>query len=443
VSRQLARPGLSGRITRATDHALARRRDEIARMGDWERRRERAARIRHRALDRLDEGLETFTRSATRSGIVVHHASDAAAARSTVLSILHDAGAGEVVKAKSMLCEELGLNDALQSEDIRVTETDLGELVIQLEGEPPSHVTGPALHVDAEEVARRFHAHGIIDAVPEGLSRRELARSLAAAARTHLREAFHSAPAGITGGNFVVAETGTLVLVENESNIRLATTLPDLHVALVGVEKLVLEAADLGPLLSLLPVSATGQRQSAAVSLLAGPRQGGRMHVVLVDAGRRALLDDPVLRQALACIRCGACMNVCPVFRTVGGHAYAGPYPGPLGLMILEALGTGRGDPDLPFLSTLCGACDEACPVRIPITDVILELRRRFVDRGRGGFVEELGLASFGLAAAHPALWSTAGRILDRVIERGAAPGPLRRWVHGRALPRPGRGRQR
>jgi L-lactate dehydrogenase complex protein LldF len=443
VSRQLARPGLSGRITRATDLALARRRDEIERMGDWEQRRERAARIRHRALERLDEGLETFTRSATRSGIVVHRAADAAAARATVLSILRDAGAGDVVKAKSMLCEELGLNDALESEGIRVTETDLGELVIQLEGEAPSHVTGPALHVDAGEVARRFHEHGIIDAIPAGLDRRTLARTLAAAARDHLREAFLRAPAGITGGNFVVADTGTLVLVENESNIRLATTLPDLHVAIVGVEKLVLEAADLGPLLSLLPVSATGQRQSAAVSLLAGPRQGGRMHVVLVDAGRRALLDDPVLRQALACIRCGACMNVCPVFRTVGGHAYAGPYPGPLGLMILEALGAGRGDPDLPFLSTLCGACDEACPVRIPITEVILELRRRYVDQGRGGLVQGLGLASFGLAASRPALWSAAGRILDRVLERGAAPGPLRRWVHGRALPRPGRGRSR
>ena len=204
-----------------------------------------------------------------------------------------------------------------------------------------------------------------------------------------------------------------------------------------------LEAADLGPLLSVLPVSATGQRQSAAVSLLSAPRQGGRMHVVLVDAGRRALLGDPVLREALACIRCGACMNVCPVFRTCGGHAYGGPYPGPLGLMILEALGAGRGDPDLPFLCTLCGACDEVCPVRIPITDAILELRRRHVEDGRAGLVQGLGLHAFGLASSRPRLWSTAGRILDRVLERGAAPGPLGRWARGRALPRPGRGGSR
>ncbi len=440
VGRQLGRRGLAGRLTRATDHALDRRRSEIALMGDWERRRERAARIRRQALDRLDEGLETFERNASRSGIVVHRAQSAAAARAAVLSILREARATEAVKAKSMLCEELGLNDALENEGIDVVETDLGELIIQLEGEAPSHVTGPALHVDALEVARRFREHGIIGEIPSGLEKDALARTLARAARDHLRAAFLRAPAGITGGNFIVAETGTLVLVENESNIRLATTLPGLHVALVGVEKLVLEAADLGPLLTLLPVSATGQRQSAAVSLLGAPVQGGRMHVILVDAGRRALLGDPVLREALACIRCGACMNVCPVFRTVGGHAYGGPYPGPLGLMILEALGAGRGDPDLPFLSTLCGACDDACPVRIPITDVILELRRRHVEGGGAGIVQGLGLASFGLAASRPRLWSAAGRIIDRVLERGGAPGPLGRWVHGRALPRPGRG---
>ncbi|MBW2263653.1 MAG: LUD domain-containing protein [Deltaproteobacteria bacterium] len=441
VGRQLARPGLAARLTRATDQALERRRSEIAHMGDWDERRQRAARIRRQALDRLDEGLETFESNAARAGIVVHRAASAAQARDAVLSILRDAHAGEAVKAKSMLCEELGLNDALENEGIRVVETDLGELIIQLEGEAPSHVTSPSLHVDAREVARRFHEHGIIDELPTGLEKGELARTLAHAARDHLREAFLGAPAAITGGNFIVAETGTLVLVENESNIRLATTLPDLHVALVGIEKLVLEAADLGPLLTLLPVSATGQRQSAAVSLLGAPKQGGMMHVILVDAGRRSLLGDPVLREALACIRCGACMNVCPVFRIVGGHAYGGPYPGPLGLMILEALGAGRGDRDLPFLSTLCGACDDACPVRIPITDVILELRRRHVDEGRAGLAQSLGLASFGLASSRPGLWSTAGRIVDRVLERGAAPGPLGRWVHGRALPRPGRGR--
>jgi len=444
VNEKLEIPGLADRVARAADHSLERRASIAASIKGWDGIRDRAARIRREALERLDEHLGSFRKRAAASGVEIHDAADAAQACGTVLGILREANAGTAIKSKSMVGEEIGLGEALARSGIDVVETDLGEFIVQLGHEPPSHITAPALHVDVREVARRFLDHGVIDATPpelegETLSERDragAARAMALAARSHLRKAFLGSPAGITGANFLVAETGTVVLVENESNIRLATTLPRVHVAVTGIEKVVPAAADLAPLLTLLPVSATGQRQSAAVSLLGSPRRGARMHVVLVDAGRRALLADEVLGDALACIRCGACMNVCPVFRTVGGHAYGGPYPGPLGLMLLEELGDSH-DPLLPFLSTLCGACADVCPVRIPIPDVILELRRRHLEAGLMGLRWKAGLACFGLLAASPPMWSLASRIGSWALRRGARPGPLASWAAGRALPRP------
>ncbi|MBW2525860.1 MAG: LUD domain-containing protein [Deltaproteobacteria bacterium] len=434
-----ADPRLGDKIHRATLHTVTQRRARVAALADWEERRDLASAARRRALDRHAELLTRLTEQLEARGVTVHHAATAAIAADTICGLVREVGT-RVVKAKSMTTEEIHLNRALEQAGAEVTETDLGELIVQVAGEAPSHVTAPAIHLSIEDIARRFHdALGM--PVPEWTlrgervdeaERRALARELSLAARAHLRRRFLEADVGISGANFLVAETGTIALVENECNIQLCTMLPQRHVVVAGIDKLIEDEGDLAALLPLLPLSATAQRQSCYLSLLSDAHPD--MHVVLLDGGRSRLLAQPEYRDILCCVRCGACLNACPVYRNVGGHAYGGAYAGPIGAVLLPHLDGGDRYTDLPFASSLCGACAEACPVRIPLDDHLLAMRARAVERGLAADL------SLPLRAA-ATMMETGGRMewggrLYPLARRLAAHAPLASaWTQSRELP--------
>lgn len=339
----------------------------------FERLRDRARAIKREVIENLDRYLEQFADSVERRGGQVHWALSAQEVCDVVREIAQKAGVRDFVKSKTMVGEEVELNHALEAAGIRGIETDLGELIIQLAGERPAHIIAPAIHKTRYEVSDLFveHLKAARTTEPERLT---------AIARNALRESFARAGMGLSGANFAVAETGSIVLVENEGNIRMCTTAPRIHVALVGIEKLIPRLEDLAVFLRLLGRSGTGQKLTAYTSILTGPRAPGEdgpdeMHVVLVDNGRTRALADETMREALYCIRCGACLNACPVYRKIGGHAYGWVYSGPIGALITpEFQGIDRAR-ELPFASSLCGACREACPVRINIPDLLLHLR--------------------------------------------------------------------
>lgn len=354
----------------AAAFGLREKRDAAAaQVPDFEALRARAAAIKDHTLDHLDTYLERFEANATAAGCHVHWAPDAAALCEIVASLLRARGVVRVVKSKSMLTEECGLNPFLESRGFDVVDTDLGERIVQLEGEPPSHIIVPAIHRTREEVGALFERRM---AGPPGETDPE---RLMAHARRDLRARFLAADAGVSGVNFAVAETGSLVIVTNEGNADLGTALPPLHVACVGIEKLVPLLDDVPVFLRLLARSATGQPISAYTSLLTGPRDGGELHVVLVDNGRSRLLASETHRRALRCIRCGACLNTCPVFRRAGGHAYGTAVPGPIGAVLAPAI-VGASGAGLPFASSLCGSCTAVCPVQIDLHEQLLAWRR-------------------------------------------------------------------
>ena len=377
--------------------------------------RSRAPEIRRETLADLDGWLDRLEESLTANGVQVHRASTPEDARRAVLAIAARAGARRIVKGKSMATEEIELNDALEAAGLHVVETDLGEYIIQLAGERPSHMIGPALHKPLSEI-RDILAREAGEDLP--LDR----DALCAWARAHLREEFLSADLGITGVNFAAADTGTLVLVTNEGNGRLCTTWPRVHVAVMPVEKVVPRFSDLAVLLPLLTTTATGQKLSTYVTMLTGPRRDGEvdgpdeMHLVIVDHGRKALLGTPY-EEMLACIRCAACLNVCPVYGKVSGHAYDAVYSGPLGKILTPLLSGGEEGCDLPHASTLCGACSEACPVGIPLADMIVRLRADLRPRG--------GLAPWGATPAG----STAPLPASASRTRSARGVSLRTWA--------------
>jgi len=337
--------------------------------------RERARAVKREVMDHLDHYLEQFADNVERRGGKVHWAATAEEACAMVLGIARQAGAREVVKAKTMVSEEIELNHALEAASIRAVETDLGEFILQLAGERPAHIVAPAIHKTRGDVADLFAAR--IDPV-----RTEEPERLTAIARQALRAVFARAEVGVSGANFAVADTGAVVLVENEGNIRFSTTAPRVHVALVGIEKLIPRWADLAVFLRLLARSGTGQKLTSYTSILTGPRRPGEdgpeeMHVVLLDNGRVATLADQKMREALYCIRCGACLNACPVYRKIGGHAYGSVYSGPIGALVTPQFAGIEQARELPFASSLCGACREVCPVKINIPDLLLHLRSK------------------------------------------------------------------
>lgn len=344
----------------------------------FERLRQRGRALKREVIEHLDKYASQFADSAERNGAKVHWALNGEEVCSMVVKIARDAGATEVVKAKTMVGEEVELNHHLESAGIRGVESDLGELIVQLADERPAHIVAPAIHKTRQDVSNLFADHLKSE-------RTEEPERLTAIARRALRESFVRAGVGLSGANFAVADTGAIVLVENEGNIRFCTTAPRIHIALIGLEKIIPRFEDLAVFLRLLARSGTGQKLTAYTSILTGPRRPGEdgpeaMHVVLIDNGRVGMLADEKMREALYCIRCGACLNACPVYRKIGGHAYGWVYSGPIGALVtpsLVGLGAAR---ELPFASSLCGACREVCPVQINIPDLLLHLRSKSQD---------------------------------------------------------------
>ncbi len=402
---------------------------EIEGYAGWRRR---VAEIRREGWERREELLTRATERLESAGARVHRAKDAREARRLVLGIARDAGARRVVKGKSMLGEEIGLGEELVAGGLEVWETDLGEFIVQLAGEAPSHITAPALHKNREQIGRLF-------AAKLGVAYTDVPEELTAIARRFLREKFLAADLGVSGANFVVAETGTLILVENEGNIGLCTTLPRVHVALTGIEKMLPRLADVDPLLRLLPPNCTGQRAASYVSLLSGPAPPGdgpeELHVVFVDNGRSALAAS-AQREILACIRCGSCLNVCPIFRHVGGHAYGSVYPGPMGILLSPQLT--RESNSLADVCSLCGACGEICPAEIPLPELILGAR---TERERSASVSSRLLwRGFGQVAGRTRLMRIAGaalRLALRLLPTFVAERLTRAWSDTRVLPAP------
>jgi L-lactate dehydrogenase complex protein LldF len=421
----------------------------IAEVDDWERLREAGRRIKHHAVRHLDEHLVALERSVVAAGGHVHWAADAAAANRIVGDLAGAAGAREVVKVKSIVTDEIRLNEALAARGITAHETDLAELINQLAGDTSSHILVPAIHRNRAEIRELFRVR-----LPGAGELSDEPAALADAARRYLRRLFLSARVAISGANFAVAETGTVCVVESEGNGRMCTTLPDTLITVMGIEKVLPRLADLEVMLQLLPRSSTAERMNPYTSLWTGvtPGDGPRhFHLVLLDGGRTRALSDPTGRQALHCIRCSACLNVCPVYERTGGHAYGSVYPGPIGAILTPQLaGLERGR-TLPWASSLCGACYDACPVKIDIPTVLIHLRTEIVRRGGsgGGDLADRGeRAAMGMAAGvlgdsrRYQLAQRLGRRPGRWLARhprlaGVLPGPLAGWAATRELPEP------
>ena len=409
----------------------------------FEQLRDAAAAIRDRALGDLDAWLLRFEAEAARRGTTVLWAQDADEVCRLVLEVCRQHGLSKAIKSKSMLSEEAGLNDALGAAGVEAVETDLGEYILQLAGEPPSHIIAPAIHMDQSEVSALFVKH-------HGRAPTDDIARMTREAREVLRPQFLSADLGISGGNFLVAETGSVAIVTNEGNGRMVTTLPRVHIAITGIEKVIPTLEDLSALNRLLPRSATGQDISNYFSILTGPRAPGdadgpeHMFVILVDNGRSGLVGG-ALKEMLRCIRCGACMNHCPVYQTVGGHSYGWVYPGPMGSVLTPAYQGIENALDLPQAATLCGACHVACPVKIPLPDLLRTLREMQTDRGLRPWGERAAFRAWAFAARRPWLYAWATRIAARLLNwAGGRRGRIARlplagrgWTLGRDFPAP------
>ena len=402
---------------------------------DWEAARSRAQAIKHEAVNHLHRYLLEFERAAAQRGTRVFWAGTAAEARDYILGVLREAGCRKVVKSKSMVTEEIHLNAALAEAGIEPLETDLGEYIQQLSGEPPYHIVTPAMHKSKAEISRLFTEK-------LGIAPTEDPGELTMAARRALRQAFLEADAGITGANFLVAETGHIAVTENEGNARLSFSLPRLHIAVAGMERVVPRIADLAHLWPLLATSGTGQRMTCYNSLLGGPATAGEgdgpreMHVVLLDNGRSAILADPERREALQCIRCGACLNACPIFNNIGGHAYGTTYQGPIGSVITPLLRPMAEWSHLSYASSLCGRCAEVCPVRIELHHHLLRNRRdatRARHSGKG--LERLIFRLWAWFVADARRYERSAR-LARLAMRFPWQPPVPGWSRSREVPR-------
>ncbi len=455
----LADTQLRHNLAHATGAIRGKRAGVVAEVEEWEELRVAGAAVKDNALRSLDETLVRLETSLRANGVVVHWARDAAEACAVVAEVVRGHGVDEVVKVKSMATQEIGLNEALAAHGVAAWETDLAELIVQLGDDLPSHILVPAIHRNRAEIRELFRDRmGAVGVpAPEGLS--DEPADLAAAARAHLREKFLRARVAVSGANFAVADTGTLVVVESEGNGRMCLTLPEVLISVVGIEKVVPTWADLDVFLQLLPRSSTGERMNPYTSTWSGvtPGDGPReMHVVLLDNGRSRVLADEVGRQTLRCIRCSACLNVCPVYERTGGHAYGSVYPGPIGAILnplMKGVGVDAQTDSLPYASTLCGACFEVCPVRIDIPEVLVHLRSRVVDEQRGGAPSGEALAMraagwlFGSAdrlAAVERVSGLASRLGRRTLPGGrrafgGLPWPGSLWTNARDLPAPPR----
>ncbi|WP_062434791.1 lactate utilization protein B [Herbidospora daliensis] len=418
-------------LRKATHTIRGRRAAVVGELADWAELRQAGKTIKDHTLRHLDRYLIELEEKVTAAGGVVHWARDAAEANRIVARLVKDTGETEVVKVKSMATMEIGLNEALAEEGIEAFETDLAELIVQLGDDFPSHILVPAIHRNRAEIRELFLKK--MAGAPKDLT--DEPRALAEAARLYLRKRFLEAKVAISGANFMIAETGTLVVLESEGNGRMCLTLPKTLISVVGIEKLLPAWQDLEVFLQLLPRSSTGERMNPYTSMWTGATEGQEFHLVLLDNGRTSVLADKVGRQALRCIRCSACLNVCPVYERAGGHSYGSVYPGPIGAILTPQL---RGmdtelDRSLPYASSLCGACYEVCPVAIDIPSVLVDLRAK----ARHPRTEKAGMAAAGWVFSRSKRLAKAQRFggrMRRLVPK-RLPGPLSGWTDTRDMP--------
>jgi L-lactate dehydrogenase complex protein LldF len=428
----LQNPQLRRNLAVATRTIREKRANVVAERTDWEALRDAGEAIKRRVLRHLDTYLVQFELAVEAAGGEVHWARDAGEARRIVAGLVGATGTNEVVKVKSLTTDEIELNDGLALTGVRVVETDLAELICQLAGEQPSHILVPAIHKNRTEIRDLFRRElGLPDLSDEP-------RELAEAARAFLREKFLESRVAVSGANFGVAETGAVCVVESEGNGRFCTTLPKTLITVMGIEKLVPELQDLEVFLQLLPRSSTGERMNPYTSLWTGVTEGDgpeEFHVILLDNGRTDVLADVVGRQTLACIRCSACLNVCPVYSRTGGHAYESVYPGPIGAILTPQLHGLRSGTSLPYASSLCGACYEVCPVKIDIPRILVHLRGRVVSERGQDRSEQVAMKVAAWTFARESRYRWAQRVA-RLRLIGQMPG-LRGWTATRDLPIP------
>ncbi|MDH5287861.1 MAG: LutB/LldF family L-lactate oxidation iron-sulfur protein [Betaproteobacteria bacterium] len=434
---------LQANLAKMQGKFVGKRRASLVELDDFEGTRDAGRAIRQRSLDDLDAWLTTFERNATARGAKVLWAETPADVNALVLEIARRHAVRKIIKSKSMVSEESGLDHAIEAAGMTVVETDLGEYILQINGyEPPSHLIGPALHKSKEEVADLFHRK-------HGTPRKTVIEELCLEARGVLRQHYLTADMGISGGNFFIAETGSVLLVTNEGNATLGTTLPRVHVAISGIEKVVPTLEDAATLMRLLPRSATGQSISNYVDVLTGVKGEGEFHgaehmyFILVDSGRTGVLGSDV-REALRCIRCGACMNHCPVYQNVGGHSYGWVYPGPIGSILTPMYAGLEHAHELPSASTMCNQCGVVCPVRIPLPDLQRKLREQAFERGLRPWPERAGVRAWAWFAKRPALYAFGARLAARALRlMGGRAGMIRKlplvggWTEGRDFPAP------
>jgi L-lactate dehydrogenase complex protein LldF len=439
----LKNQSLQNALKRAIDHFMNVRRKAVREFDDWEHLRLKARRIKENTIEHLDYYLEMLEANIIKAGGVVHWAEDAKVACEIILDLAKKHNVKSIVKSKSMATEEIELNHSIETEGIKVIETDLGEYIIQLAEERPSHIIAPAIHKTREDISKLFmeKLNTPYYNEPEQLTK---------IAREKLRGEFFNADMGISGVNFAVAETGTIVIVENEGNARLTTTLPRIHVALMGIEKVVPLFEDLPIFLNVLIRSATGQKMSTYVSFITGGKKDNdidgpdEFHLVIMDNGRSKILSNEETRESLYCIRCGACLYMCPVYRKVGGHSYGWVYPGPIGAIITPQLLGIEKAPELPFASSLCGACKDVCPVKIDIPRVLLELRSKVITNRRvgAGLFLSLAVRLWRITMEHEKTYSFVVQLVyffqKLWIRRGkitSLPFPFSRWTQQRDFP--------
>jgi L-lactate dehydrogenase complex protein LldF len=432
--RTLADTQLRRNLGKATSTIRAKRERVVSELPDWEALREAGAAIKARTMATLPEQLERLEAAVTAAGGVVHWARDGAEANAIVARIAGEHGAREVIKVKSLTTDEIGLNEALAAHGIQPIETDLAELIVQLAGERQSHILVPAIHKNRAEIRALFERTIASDGLGDD------AAALTEAARVHLRQKFLSVPVAVSGANFAVAETGTVLVVESEGNGRMCTTLPEVLVTVMGIEKVLPEWRDLEVFLQLLPRSSTAERMNPYTSMWTGVRSGDgprEFHLVLLDGGRSNVLADEVGRQALHCIRCSACLNVCPVYSRAGGQAYESVYPGPIGAILSPQLFGLDRYATLPWASSLCGACYDACPVQIDIPSVLVHLRAKVVRERRRRFdPERLAMTALARVFESRGRYERAQRLARGGNgPLGRMPGPLSAWTAMRDLP--------
>jgi L-lactate dehydrogenase complex protein LldF len=431
---QLAIYTASGRLMDHRAHAVAA---DV--LPEYQELRTQANRIKKHTIENLDYYLEQLEANVVAHGGKVIFCKDGDEVADFVLGLAKQRSARLIVKSKSMTSEEIHFNERLERHQLEAVETDLGEYILQLAHQRPYHIVAPALHMTRYDVADVFTKRLGVDkeVVPENQTK---------IARAVLREKFLQADIGVTGANFLVADSGAVVVVENEGNARLSSSTPKIHIAVAGIEKLVPRAQDLAVFLDLLGRSATGQPLTVYTSFLSGPRRGDEVdgpdefYLVLLDNGRTKLLTDPEKRQSLYCIRCGACLNHCPVYRKIGGHNYPWVYSGPIGAIITPQFHSITEDGWLPFASSLCGACAEVCPVKIEIPKLLLKLRSEVTEAKRrqgGGGLERLAFRMFAWVMAHPKIYLLAASIGAKLAPMVPPVGPLKNWASQRTLPRP------